>query len=371
MTSRERLLKAIKFEKTDRVPISTYELCGWNSLSFENQEPSYATLMDHIRQNTDCVCMWSPEDDSTLAESAYPIKIDTDKRYKDGRTTVTEKITIAGRELSKITVSDDNILTTWIVKHWCEDLEDVDAIMSIDFIPLSYSYSDYKRITSEVGDKGIIMDSVGDPICMAAELMEFGNYTIWAMTEREHFKKTLDRIYERMEVNLERRLSGQTVDLYRICGPEYCTVPYLPPELYSEYVTPYVKEITSMIHRHGGLARLHSHGKIRDCLSEMMKTGADATDPVEDEPDGNTKLADVKRIFNGKMSIFGNVQLKLLETGTKQDVRNYVRYSMDSAKEGGGYIIMPTAAPITLPLADKIRDNYFELIDAALEYGKY
>jgi thiazole synthase ThiGH ThiG subunit len=44
---------------------------------------------------------------------------------------------------------------------------------------------------------------------------------------------------------------------------------------------------------------------------------------------------------------------------------------MASAKEGGGYVIMPTAAPINSPLQKKTEENYLRFIDAALEWGRY
>ena len=44
---------------------------------------------------------------------------------------------------------------------------------------------------------------------------------------------------------------------------------------------------------------------------------------------------------------------------------------MQAAKRGGGYIILPTAAPINTPLATKTQDNYLTFIDTALEFGRY
>jgi hypothetical protein len=71
------------------------------------------------------------------------------------------------------------------------------------------------------------------------------------------------------------------------------------------------------------------------------------------------------------MSIFGNIQLKLLEHGTPAEVDAAVRAAMDAAKSGGGFIIMPTAAPINTPLAKSTEENYLQFIESALEYGKY
>ena len=71
------------------------------------------------------------------------------------------------------------------------------------------------------------------------------------------------------------------------------------------------------------------------------------------------------------MCIFGNIQLKLLENGTPEQVRQAVKKCMESAKNDGGFVIMPTASPINIPLSPKTAENYKIFIDIALELGKY
>ncbi len=371
MNSRDRLLAAIACKKTDRVPISTYELCGYNSLSFENIQPSYAKLMQYIRDNTDAVTMWNPTSNEIIAQTAAVPDI-TVKEEREGKvTTYTKTLKIGGKELHQVLKVEDDIVTVWQVKHWCDDLDDVDAFMSLPYEPVCYNFSDYARISGETGDKGIIMLTLADPMCVAAELMSFADYTVWAMTEQEHFKKTLDKIHERNMQNFKRMMDMQAVDLYRIVGPEYCTPPYLPPYLFEEYVVPYVRDICDLIHSYGKKARIHSHGKISGVLDSMLKTGADAIDPAEDLPDGDICLKDVKKKLQGKMCVFGNIQLKMLEHCSEKEVRDYVDYCMESAKDGYGYVIMPTASPINIPLSAKTQDNYFAFIDQALKSGKY
>ncbi|HNT35325.1 MAG TPA: hypothetical protein PKH07_10055, partial [bacterium] len=53
-----------------------------------------------------------------------------------------------------------------------------------------------------------------------------------------------------------------------------------------------------------------------------------------------------------------------------EQVQQAVRECMNAAKVGGGYVIMPTAAPINIPLAKKTEDNYRTFIETALEYGR-
>lgn len=371
MNSRERLLRVLERKPVDRVPISTYELCGYNSLAFENNEPSYKRLMDFIREYTDCVCMWNPASNQNLALSSYPVEVTRDRYRKDNYLVIREVFHTPKGDLSRTIQIFDNVHTQWTTEHLCKDIDDVDAYLSVPYEKVTYDYSDYERIKSEVGQRGIIMASVADPVCTAMELMEFGQATVWALTETDHFKKALEEIHYRTMTNLESMLRSGVVDLYRIVGPEYMTPPYLPPVYFQRFVYPYVKEMTQLIQSYGGKVRIHSHGRIEKVLDMIGETGADAIDPCEGPPDGDITLAEVKKRIGSKMCIFGNIQLKLLENGTRDEVYQQVKECMEAAKDGGGYVIMPTASPINVPLSPKTEENYITFIEAALELGKY
>lgn len=371
MNSRERLLKTISGGTADRVPISTYELCGYNSRSFENNDESYTKLMNFIREKTDCVCMWNPASNETFFNTAYPAEYNV-QEHREGDTLVVNKILHTPKgDITQTLKTIDNIHTVWQTEHWCKSIEDVDCALSIPYVPVLYDASDFARIQNEVGENGIIMASIADPLCCTVEMMEFGEAVIWAATETEHFAKTIEIMHERIMENLKRMLDVNVVDLYRICGPEYATPPYLPPTFFDRFVRPYVSEMTELIHSKGAKVRVHSHGKIGKVLDMIIDTGADAIDPCEAPPDGDITLKEVKKKVNGRMSIFGNIQLKLLEHGTSEDIRMEVQKCMDAAKESGQYIIMPTASPINSPLSKKTEENYFSFIETALEYGKY
>jgi len=371
MTSRERIILALRGQVPDRVPVSTYELVGYNSQSFENKDPSYASLMDLIREKTDCICMWSPGSTEVFLESSFAVDMNVYDKSTDGVKIVKRVLHTPRGDLSHTYKVFDNVHTTWVTEHWCKNLEDVDKAMSIPYAPVTFNTIDRDRINREVGDNGIIMDSVADPLWVTADLMEFGDYTVWALTEPEHFARTIDAVHIRVMENLRRRLDTGPCDLYRICGPEYATPPYLPPDFFSRFVTPYVKEMTDLIHNYGAQVRLHCHGRIGQVLDFIAETGADAIDPCEAPPDGDIKLADIKRRIGNRMCISGNLQLKLLEKGSTEEVAQAVRVCMAAAKKDGAYIIMPTAAPINTPLAPKTADNYATFIETALEEGAY
>ena len=74
MTSRERLMAVIKHQIPDRVPVSTYELVGWNRSRWENNQSSYGPLMDHIREKTDCLYMTGVDNINEFVKNHINIK---------------------------------------------------------------------------------------------------------------------------------------------------------------------------------------------------------------------------------------------------------------------------------------------------------
>jgi uroporphyrinogen-III decarboxylase len=217
-----------------------------------------------------------------------------------------------------------------------------------------------------------VLASIGDPAYLAADLMSFQDFLMWAFEDTDHFARTVDVLAERVLENLRRQLDCCVLDCYRIVGPEYFTPPYLPPAMFRRFVLPHITTMTGLIHSRGGKVRLHCHGKIGRVLDMILESGCDGIDPCEPPPDGDADLDDVKAKCRGRgVSVWGNLELKLLEHSTPQQVRAAVQEAMEQAKAGGAFVLMPTAAPINVPLLPQTEENYRTFIDAGLEYGAY
>ncbi len=378
-TSRRRLLIALAGGVPDRVPINTYELAGRNSLDWYNQQPSYRGLMDDVRARTDCITHWNPRpatDRYTCEErflcSDFPVEIETRTEAAEQFQRTTRVCHTPRGDLRSVTQATPDVYTTWQVEHWCKSLADVDKALSVPYEPARYDASDLARVRGELGEHGLIMASIGDPAYLAADLMSFQDYLMWAFVETDHFARTVAILAERVLENLRRQLDCCVLDCYRIVGPEYFTPPYLPPAMFRRFVVPHVTAMTRLIHSRGGKVRLHCHGKIGRVLDLILETGCDGLDPCEPPPDGDLELHEVKRRCQARgVSVWGTIELKLLEHGTPEQIRAEVGQIMDQAKEGGGFVLMPTAAPINLPLSAKTEANYHAFISAGLELGHY
>ena len=378
-TSRQRLLTALSGGVPDRVPINTYELAGRNSLDWYNIQPSYRGLMDFIRAHTDCITNWNPRtatDRYTCEErflcSDFPVEMETRKETVGEFERTTSICHTPQGDLQSVTQTTPDIYTTWRVEHWCKTLADVDKALSVPYQPADYDAADFARVRAELEDHGLVMASIGDPAYLAADLMSFQDYLMWASLETTHFARTVDILAGRVMENLRRQLDCCVVDAYRIVGPEYFTPPYLSPAMFKRFIVPHVAEMTRLIQARGGKVRLHCHGRIGRVLDMILETGCDGLDPCEPPPDGDIALDEVKRRCLEKgVSVWGNIELKLLEQGTPDEVRAEVRRIMSQAKEGGGFVLMPTAAPINLPLSPATETNYRVFIETGLEFGKY
>ena len=378
-TSRRRLLTALEGGTPDRVPINTYELAGRNSLDWYNQQPSYRSLMDYVRAHTDCITNWNPRpatDRYTCEErflcSDYPVEIETRTETTGQFQRTTRVCHTPQGDLRSVTQAAADVYTTWQVEHWCKSIADVDKALSVPYEPACYDASDLGRVHAELGEQGIVIASVGDPAYLTADLMSFQEYMMWAFEETDHFARTVAVIAERVMENLRRQLDCCVLDLYRIVGPEYFTPPYLPPAMFRRFVLPHVTEMTRLIHARGSKVRLHCHGKMAQVLNLILETGCDGIDPCEPPPDGDIELREVKRRCQARrVSVWGNIELKLLEQGTPELVRAEVRKIMGEAKAGGGFVLMPTAGPINVPLSPTTEANYKAFIDAGLEFGCY
>ena len=203
--------------------------------------------------------------------------------------------------------------------------------MSIPYVFAPPDCSKFAADEAALGEAGIMLPDVADPVCHVADLFEFGEFTVRAMTETSRFREMLDVMHERVMGRLRYMLDHGVRGLWRHVGAEYASEPYLPPGLFGELVARYMKEIVELIHSRGQKVRIHSHGRLRNIIDHFVDCGAEGTDPCEAPPDGDMELAELKSRYGGRLVLFGNMQLKFLETETPCEIEARVESCMAAA----------------------------------------
>ena len=373
MTSRDRLLRTLRREPVDRVPISTYELNGLAPNEYQNRAPSYRRMMDKIRADTDCIYMW---DSGLWAES--PLWESRRETAADGTVTTYSRLKTPKGDLTKIQRRSPNIHTTWTIEHLLKSAEDIDRYLSvlpqlfqIDESRIPVVDDEYAEIEERIGEAGIIMNNGADPSAYVPDLFEFGLFTLMCFQHEDKILELIDAFMEPILTWYRIVAEHRWGPLLRLCGPEYYTAPYLPLEMFKEMVVPGATAAGQILNEAGIVLRLHCHGRVREVLPLFIEMGATATDPIEPPPDGDIELDEVKRLYGDDLILFGNTELKVLETAEPGEVDALVKRQMEAAKGEGGFVMLPTAAPINEPLSKRTERNYFEWIDAGLKYGSY
>jgi len=368
MTSRERLLAAVRGEMPDRVPVSCYELNAYHPEHFENREPSYARLMAAIAELGDEMLMTHTGGLPNAAE-----RIETQRWTDEQGSQFTRQAWHTPKgALTRLLRDDPGLHTTWQIEHWCKDGEDLERVLSVPFEAGQVDRGFLLRQQEELGQKGVLLISIADPLCHAAELFSMADYTVFAFSEPERFRYLLDVLFEQIRVELRQTLATGIRDcVFRVVGAEYAAPPYLPPGLFEKYVVPYDREMNRAIRESGNWPRLHCHGKIRNVLDLIAATEPAGLDPCEPPNQGDIELDEIKRRIGGRVCLMGNVELRDLEGCTPPQVRQIVKRRMEQGKAGGRYVLMPTAAPINVPLSPRTEANYLAYLEAGREYGGY
>lgn len=375
MTPRERLMSTLQGKPVDRPAVSFYELTGLDENPNDPDpfnifsHPSWRPLIDLAREKTDRIVLRGVAFKEIAPD---PIgHVATDETWDDpqGRRLTRRTIAAAGRTLTMQTRRDPDINTVWTTEHLLKDLDDLDAFLELPVFGASATVDPTPLLKTEetLGETGIVMIDTPDPLCLAALLFDLGQYTVIAMTEPKRFQRLLDRFSEVLlakTAEVAKVLPGR---LWRIYGPEFAAPPYLPPRLFRQYVCRYVTPMIEIIHRSGGYARIHSHGRLHDILDDIAAMGADVLDPIEPPPQGDVELAYVRRRYGKQLVLFGNLEVADIENMPTPRFADKVKRARDegAAGEGRGFVLMPSASPYGRELSPLALKNYETIIRVA------
>jgi uroporphyrinogen decarboxylase len=127
------------------------------------------------------------------------------------------------------------------------------------------------------------------------------------------------------------------LDGFALCT-DYCfnTGPFLSPALFSEFVTPYLKDLIAGYRELGFYVIKHTDGNIMPILADLVECRPHALHSLD--PQGGIDIAEVKRLYGEEIALIGNVNCGLIDTGTDAEVIESARYALRHGMPGGGYI---------------------------------
>lgn len=287
MTSRERILEAIRRGNPDRVPVSPFTL---GALDYDNAVTR--ELIEKTDPFINVASRYCP-----FTGSAAKTEV-----IQDGDTSITIYETPKGT--LKTAFKKTNI-TSGTTEYAIKTPEDAERFLSMPFAPAKVDLSDYHMWRSRVQDEGLVIFEVPDAICFPALWLSPENFCFW-WADYPDLLTELTRVAAERINDFVRSLCLEGVDAFRIIGGEFASV-QLGPSGFDKLVTPFDSELVDIMHFYGAVAYYHNHGPVTKFMDRLVSIGMDALDPLEAAPWGDIEIGEAVKKFGDKVCLVGNL----------------------------------------------------------------
>ncbi|MFO7612666.1 MAG: uroporphyrinogen decarboxylase family protein [Clostridia bacterium] len=194
-------------------------------------------------------------------------------------------------------------------------------------------------------------------------ILSFGweMFLVTASTEPERFKRTIDLFTEFSVRNIREWVASGTEVIF--CHDDLALTRGLvfPKEWYRENIFPGYERIFEPIKKAGKKLIFVSDGNYTELIDDLFAVGVDGL-----MIDNYVDLGPVLEKYGKSKVICGNVDSRILTSGTRDDVRREVARCMDLGKKYPGYFIRAAGdLPHNIPLG-----NIEQYFDSCRELGQ-
>lgn len=364
MTSRQRLLAAMRRQEVDRVPIHVRGVNFWDSHWAETRHPSYQPLIEAARVHSDPFVGWSPGGGPLLTSSrevACETQVVPGDDWNEHITVMhTPRGPLRARRLTS-----NHGLPGMQLEHFVKDVNDLQKIYSVPYEPCQPHLNAFFELKEQIGERGLVTCDFPNPIALVHELTGSELLGIWSLTNRRALVECIGMLSERLLALIRALVDAGVGPVFRTLGHEFAIPPLMSPRDFREFCVEPEYPIYQIIHEAGGLVHIHCHGPMDKVLEDFVEIGCDCLHPIEPPPLGDVELADAKRRVGHRLCLEGNLQIGDLYAAPTEEV---IAKTTQAIRDGGrtGFILCPTASPHTEELNELTVRNYLAMIETAV-----
>lgn len=340
MTSRDRILAAVRGEKTDRVPVMEMFI-DQKIINAIQPGMVYEDFVDYADlDGVTCLTMAEDPADTNWVDQEKGLW-----RDKWGA------LQIRTFDVMSIITSPAIIETEADLNAY--ELPDPDKAPVHKYLK--------KLVDRFKGKRAIVV--VGEETFAPTQYLRAGleNLMIDYVT-RPEFVKKLARIAEEYHVELYRKLIAGGAEVV-VLGDDFAGKigPFMSPAHFEEFILPPLTTVVREIKAAGALCVHHTDGDIWKIMDMLIAAGLDGLGPLEP---AYMQLDDVRNYSKGRLSCIGNVDVDLLSRGSVEEVGAATNELLDRMSPLGGHILSSgnTISSSVLP------ENYMAMIETARRY---
>ena len=347
MTSRERILAAMRFDKVDRVPVSPFGL---------GKLPPNSAILAELLEKTD-----------PFIESGVPgdvicgTKCETVIQQDGDVTTVTRKTPLG----DLVDRHRNTGIATACIEFALKTPEDAEKFLSIEYAAPEVDTSAFFAKKAEIGEQGMVLCGMADAVLVPAVLLSPEDFCLW-WADYPDLLLELTSVASKRINDWVARLCKAGVDAFRIVGGEFASV-QLGPKGFDTLVLEQDKELMDIIHSHGAIAYYHNHGNVMNYMSRFREIGMDALDPLEAPPWGDANLKEARAICGDKVAFVGNLDdMEILDKRSTEEVTSMALELLTAAGDRG-FILGGTASATYTEHGAR---NFISLVDVVESFAK-
>ncbi len=302
MTSRQRMLCALRHDQPDRVPVAPWGL--------GRLKRGDAVAEEMIARTDPWLEMGAGV--NIFGGAGYPAD-----STRDGDV-VTTCVHVPGRDL--VATRTTTRQTTAATEYLCKALDDIDALLGLPYVRPSIDIEAWKAHKAQVGEDGLAVLGVPTGLCFPNQVLgtEYCSY-LWA-TQPEVIRHMVEIAADRLYRILEEA-TARGVDCIRLYGGEYATE-LMGPAAWDELVVPCDQPLTAMLHAQGAIVHYHNHGRMQRWLEKIADLGVDSLDPIEQPPYGDTEMDQAYARIGDQVCLVGGLDdMEILETRSLDEIR--------------------------------------------------
>lgn len=286
---------------------------------------------------------------------------EVNRKEQNGDVIATTKIDTPKGPLTAVIGRNATSDTTWTLKYPVESRADIEKIRSVPWeLPADLAPPNLFCLPESFSTRGIIYTGVSSPFVCVAGMMPYEYFLELCITEFDLIKDLTRQCCDRILNILDVVLSERTVEYVWMGGCEWLTPPMGSPMLYRELVQEFERKVIERIHAGDAISHIHCHGNVRSTLELAIQRGGDFFEPVEPPPDGDITFAEAKALANGRITLGGNIEARVLENEDADTVEEATRRAFDGGK--ARMVLQTTAGPIS-KMTSRMIENYHRMVD--------
>jgi len=331
MKSRERMERAVTFNRPDRTPIDLPTIApGVEVYMKELQLPDGQAVADFFGADT--------------------IRLEPDYIGPDPFPDWGMKHEVSPADGRRYLTADG---------HPCADMT-AEEIRNMPSPPATsadwYDYAGYAEKCQPHRDKAILTSTGHSIYNWAMSLLGPQEETLMMLyTDKERVHAALDRMTDFHAQFVERLLSADAdVPQYVFFNDDVCHQrgPFYDPAMYDEFNAPRVKRVADIVHEHGRRLIQHCCGAVRELLPNFIRAGIDLVQPIQPGLPGND-VEELRNEFGRDVVLFRGLDMQQqMRNDSPGKITEFYKRLFERFGDGG--LVMNVWAMPDIPLKNML-----------------